>query len=222
MRRPRTKTAAQLSVRAEAQEPLPDRGSAQTLERHVGSAVRRVRLAHRLTLAEVAKKAGISSGMLSKIENGQSSPSLDTLSGLSRALGVSLSALFQGFPTEEGGAQLVKKGQGMEVVRRGTKRGHTYHLLAADRGPRRLFEPYLVTLTDESEVFPRFEHPGVEFIHILEGRIQYRHGKHTYPMGPGDSITFRGEVPHGPDRLLRLPIRMLSIIIYGDSDTAES
>jgi hypothetical protein len=41
-------------------------------------------------------------------------------------------------------------------------------------------------------------------------------------MGPGDSITFRGEVPHGPDRLLRLPIRMLSIIIYGASDTAES
>jgi len=222
MRRPRTNTAAKLSVRAETREPLPDRGSAQTLERHVGNAVRRARLAHRLTLAEVAKKAGISGGMLSKIENGQSSPSLDTLSGLSRALGVSLSALFQGFPTAEGGAQLVKKGQGMEVVRRGTKRGHTYHLLAADRGPRRLFEPYLVTLTDESEVFPRFEHPGVEFIHILDGRIEYRHGKHTYPMGPGDSITFRGEVPHGPDRLLRLPIRMLSIIIYGASDTAES
>ncbi len=30
----------------------------------------------------------------------------------------------------------------MEVVRRGTKRGHTYHLLAAQRGPVKVFEPY--------------------------------------------------------------------------------
>lgn len=186
------------------------------LERHIGAALRRSRLAQNLVIAEVAKLAKISGGMLSKLENGQSAASLDTLVNLSRALGVSLGTLFQGFPPEEGGAQLVKHGQGMEVVRRGTRKGHTYHLLAADRGPRRLFEPFLVTLTDKSEVFPRFEHPGVEFLHILEGRIQYRHGKNTYMMGPGDSLTLRGEVPHGPERLIRLPIRMLSIIIYGD------
>ncbi|MGQ0656439.1 MAG: helix-turn-helix domain-containing protein [Betaproteobacteria bacterium] len=190
----------------------------QQLQRHLGSALRRTRLAQNLVIAEVAKLAGISSGMLSKLENGQSAASLETLAALSRALGVSLGTLFQGYPPEEGGAQLVKKGQGMEVVRRGTRKGHTYHLLAAERGPRRLFEPFLVTLTDKSEVFPRFEHPGTEFLHILEGRIEYRHGKHTYLMGPGDSLTLRGEVPHGPERLIRLPIRMLSIIMYGEGE----
>ena len=188
----------------------------RSLERHIGSALRRTRLAQNLVIAEVAKLARISSGMLSKLENGQSAASLETLVSLSRALGVSMSTLFQGYPPEEGGAQLVKGGQGMEVVRRGTRKGHTYHLLAADRGPRRLFEPFLVTLTDESEVFPRFEHPGTEFLHILEGLIEYRHGRNTYMMGPGDSLTLRGEVPHGPERLIRLPIRMLSIIMYGD------
>lgn len=191
---------------------------ATTLEHHIGAGVRRIRLAQRLTIAEVAKKANISSGMLSKLENGQSSASLDTLANLAGALGISLSTLFQGFPTEEGGAQMVKKGRGMEVVRRGTKRGHTYHLLAAERGPRRVFEPFLVTLTDKSEVFQRFKHPGTEFLHILEGRIEYRHGTQTYMLGPGDSLTFRGDVPHGPERLVRLPIRMLSIIIYGAGD----
>src|SRR2546427_5160349 len=188
----------------------------RSLERHIGSALRRTRLAQNLVIAEVAKLAKISGGMLSKLENGQSAASLETLVSLSRALGVSMSTLFQGYPPQEGGAQLVKGGQGMEVVRRGTRKGHTYHLLAADRGPRRLFEPFLVTLTDKSEVFPRFEHPGTEFLHILEGRIEYRHGKNTYMIGPGDSLTLRGEVPHGPERLIRLPIRMLSIIMYGD------
>jgi mannose-6-phosphate isomerase-like protein (cupin superfamily)/DNA-binding XRE family transcriptional regulator len=196
--------------------PNPD--ESRQLERHIGAALRRTRLAQNLVIAEVAKLAGISSGMLSKLENGQSAASLDTLVNLSRALGVSLGTLFQGFPAEEGGAQLVKQGQGMEVVRRGTRKGHTYHLLAAERGPRRLFEPFLVTLTDKSEVFPRFEHPGTEFLYVLEGRIEYRHGKQTYSMGPGDSLTLRGEVPHGPERLIRLPIRLLSIIMYGEGE----
>lgn len=194
----------------------PKRDGVRDLERHIGAALRRTRLAQNLVIAEVAKLANISSGMLSKLENGQSAASLETLASLSRALGVSLGTLFQGYPPQEGGAQLVKRGLGMEVVRRGTRKGHTYHLLAADRGPRRLFEPFLVTLTDKSEVFPRFEHPGVEFLHILEGRIEYRHGKNLYEVGPGDSLTFRGDVPHGPERLVKLPIRMLSIIVYGD------
>src|SRR5262245_34180728 len=195
---------------------VPKGDDPRELERHIGAALRRTRLAQNLVIAEVAKVAKISSGMLSKLENGQSAASLETLASLSRALGVSLGTLFQGYPPEEGGAQLVKRGHGMEVVRRGTRKGHTYHLLAADRGPRRLFEPFLVALTDKSEVFPRFEHPGVEFLHILEGRIEYRHGKNLYEVGPGDSLTFRGDVPHGPERLVKLPIRMLSIIVYGE------
>jgi quercetin dioxygenase-like cupin family protein len=104
------------------------------------------------------------------------------------------------------------------VLRRGTRRGHTYHLLASDRGPRKSFEPFLVTLTDKSELFPEFEHAGQEFIHILEGSLRYRHGPETYLLKPGDTLTFRGDVPHGPVKLLKTPIRMLSVIVYSGSD----
>lgn len=199
----------------------PKRGNAAKLrvddvERHVGSIVHRLRLQQNLTIREIARKGNISSGMLSKIENGQTSPSLDTLVTVAEALGVTLASLFAGFSSHEGGAQHVKAGQGPEVVRRGTKRGHTYHLLAIERGPRRVFEPFLVTLTNKSEVFPGFEHPGIEFIYLLRGRLRYRHGKSSYLLSPGDSLTFRGNVPHGPETLLTLPIKMLAIIIYDD------
>ncbi len=178
--------------------------------------IRELRQRDHLTIAEVATQAGISRGMLSKIETAQASASLDTLARIADALGVSMAHLFRHYNTPKGGAQLVKAGEGMEVVRRGTKRGHTYHLLAYDQGPRKTFEPFLVTMDDASEVFPTFEHPGTEFIHILEGRIEYRHGQQTYALGPGDSLTFRGDVPHGPETLIETPIRMLSIIVYGD------
>ena len=182
----------------------------------LGRVVRRLRDEHSLTLADVARRADISPAMLSRLETGQTSPSLETIVSLAAALGVRPSLLLRSLGDTDETAQHVRAGHGMEVLRRGTKRGHTYHLLAAQRGPRKTFEPFLVTLTDKSESFPGFEHPGTEFIFVLSGRIAYRHGRHTYQLEPGDSLTFRGDVPHGPERLTKVPIRMLSIIMYAD------
>lgn len=184
------------------------------LERYIGNTIRELRQKHGLTIAEVAEQVGISRGMLSKIENAQTATSLETLAKLASALGVSLATLFRNYNIPAGSAQLVKRGEGMEVVRRGTKRGHTYHLLAYDQGPTKLFEPFLITMDDASEVFPTFEHPGTEFIYMLEGAIEYRHGQSTYRLEPGDSLTFRGDIPHGPEKLITLPIRFLAIIYY--------
>ena len=188
--------------------------AAGTLERYLGNAIRDLRQRHGLTIADVADRAGISRGMLSKIENAQTATSLDALHRLAQALGVSLSTLFRNYDVPEGSAQLVKKGEGMEVVRRGTKRGHTYHLLAHEQGPTKLFEPFLITIDSPDATFPVFEHPGTEFLYMLEGRMEYRHGQHTYLLTPGDALSFRGEVPHGPEKLIELPIRFLATIVY--------
>ena len=184
----------------------------------LGRTARRLREGQNLTLADVARRANISSAMLSRLETGRVSPSLETIVALSQALGVTASALMQRVGVEDGGAQLIRAGEGLETVRSGTRRGHTYQLLAAQRGPRKVFEPFLVTLNDRSEVFPGFQHPGIEFLHVLTGSLHYRHGRHTYVMRPGDTLTFRGDVAHGPERLEKVPIRMLSIIIYQSTE----
>src|SRR3954463_1410422 len=189
--------------------------AAASLAATIGSALRNLRASQGLTLADVAARAQISPAMLSRVETGAVSPSLDTLAALASALGADLASLFKKVDTRPSDAQLVKRGEGLEVVRRGTKRGHTYHLLASDRGPRKTFEPFLVTLTNKSEIFPDFEHPGTELIHMLEGSLRYRHGSESYLLKPGDPLTFSGEIPHGPQTLIKLPIRFLSIIIYG-------
>lgn len=188
------------------------------LDRYLGNTIRQLRQEHGLTIAEISERAGISRGMLSKIENGITSASLETLEQLANALGVTISRLFRGYDIPLGGAQLVKKGQGLEVVRRGTKIGHTYHLLAYDQGPQKSFEPFLITLEEPGEEFPAFEHPGTEFLHMLEGVLEYRVGDETFVMEPGDSLTFRGEIPHRPEKMHQLPIRFLAIIHY---DTAN-
>ena len=180
----------------------------------IGRVARRIRDELGLTLANVAQQARISPGMLSRLETGRVSPSLETIVALAEVLGIRPALLLQDVGSPESGAQHTPAGQGLEVVRRGTRRGHNYQLLAAPRGPRKEFEPYFVTMTDKSEVFPGFQHPGTEFIYMLAGEMRYRHGKESYHLREGDSLTFRGDIAHGPERLIRMPIRMLSIMIY--------
>lgn len=186
------------------------------LEQHIALQVKRERVSQGLKIADVSRISGISQGMVSKIENAQVSTSLDTLSRLCDTLGMPLSKLFADFDRADGHAQLIRTGEGLEVVRRGTDKGHTYHLLSYKQGPRKLFEPFLVTMDDASEVFPSFSHPGTEFIYLLQGQIEYRHGNQVFSMGPGDSLSFDGQIPHGPERLIEVPIRMLSVITYAD------
>jgi len=189
-------------------------GATASLEESVGAAIKEQRQRHGLTIAQVSEQASISRGMLSKIENGQTSAGMDTLARIARALGVSMSMLFSKYDVTASSAQHIKKGMGMEVVRRGTKNGHTYHLLAYDQGPVKLFEPFLITMNDDSERYPTFQHPGTEFLYMLEGKIEYRCGQETYLLEPGDSLTFQGEVPHGPEKLVKYPIKFLSFIVY--------
>lgn len=185
------------------------------LEVAIGREVRAFRTKLGITVADLAAAASLSLGMLSKIENGLTSPSLTTLKQLSSALGVPVTALFRRYE-ERRDAVFVKAGEGLVIERRGTRNGHQYQLLghAGGRSARVAVEPYMITLTAESDVFPLFQHSGIEFLYMLEGEVVYRHGTALYPMRPGDSLFFDADVPHGPEEMRTLPIRFLSVISY--------
>ena len=187
----------------------------KVLEVAIGREVRAFRKKLGITVADLAVATDISLGMLSKIENGITSPSLTTLQALSRALGVPVTAFFRRFE-EERSAVFVKAGEGLDVERRGTRAGHQYNLLGYIGGGTTgvVVEPYLITLTADSDVFPTFQHEGMEFLYMLEGEVVYRHGDQLFPMQPGDSLFFDADAPHGPEVLVKLPSRYLSIISY--------
>jgi DNA-binding XRE family transcriptional regulator len=190
------------------------------LEVAIGREVREFRKQLEMTVTELAKAAGLSAGMLSKIENGITSPSLATLQALSTALQVPVTSFFRRFE-ETREATFVKSGQGLVIERRGTRAGHQYQLLGHSTGKRLTVEPYMITLTEKSDVFPLFQHAGVEFLFMLEGKVGYRHGDKTYRLEPGDSLFFDSDAPHGPDELIELPARYLSIICYLREGEAE-
>ena len=189
--------------------------SERNLEAAIGREVRAFRRQQNLTVADLAQITGLSIGMLSKIENGITSPSLTTLQVLAHAFSVPVTAFFKSYE-ERREVQHVKVGDHVEIERRGTRAGHQYNLLGhiGSNSSGVVVEPYLITLTTESDTFPTFQHEGLELLYMLEGEVTYRHGDQLFHLRPGDSLFFDADARHGPEVLNLLPARYLSVICY--------
>lgn len=200
-----------------ADEPHVSRSPAgleRELGLHIAERLREYRQQLGMSGSQLAEASGLSKGMLSKLENGQVSPSLASLVRLSEALQVPVTAFFRGLD-EERDVLHVKAGQGMDISHRGSRAGHRYQLLGSMRGPNKRMEPVLVTLLERTEVFPLYQHSGTELLYVLSGTLDYAVGSAEYTLEAGDALQFDGDVPHGPRRLIALPTQFLSIKAYG-------
>lgn len=184
-----------------------------TLEISIGRKIRALRQKLQLTGADLAAEAGISPGMLSKIENGGISPSLSTLQSLARVLNAPMTSFFVDFE-EQRDCSFVKSGKGLPIERRGTKAGHHYELIGHSIAGEIVLEPYLITLSADAEPYTLFQHEGVELIYMLTGKVSYRHADKSYLLEPGDALFFDCGAPHGPEELIDTPTTYLSIITY--------
>jgi transcriptional regulator with XRE-family HTH domain len=171
------------------------------------------------TLSQLAGRSGVSKAMLSKIENAQTTPTLTTLTRLSSALSVPVTAFFRGLD-EEHDLLHVKAGQGLEIQHRGSSAGQRYQLLGRMRFPHDRLEPTLITIESDDEHFPLYQHGGSEFLFMLSGTLEYAYAGRTVLLETGDALQFLGEVPHGPVRAVELPVQLLSLKVVASGATS--
>lgn len=109
-----------------------------------------------------------------------------------------------------------KAGEGVKTDRNGTHAGHQYNLLGhlESNSNGAIVEPYLIELTAKSDTLEAFQHAGIETIYMLEDAVDYRHGSEVYFLTAGDTLFFDADAPHGPEKLVTLPAKYLSIISY--------
>lgn len=184
------------------------------LELAIGQEVRAIRVKLGMTASELARATHLSLGMLSKIENGVTSASLTTLQRLAMGLGVQVGALFRRFD-ETREAVYVRSGRGL-IERYPRRAGQQCQPLGYPDGLGSSVEPHLITLTEKAQEFPVFKHSGYEFLYMLQGEVLYRHSDQVYRMRPGDSLYFHAAAVHGPQELVKLPIRALAVIGSGN------
>lgn len=209
---PRTSASARRTRKGKLKAATPNRRDNQ-LESALGQVVREFRKRAGLGISEIAQRARLSPGMVSKIENGAISPSLASIRALSRALQVPVTSLFREFD-EVTDATFVRAGEGMLVNRSGLGIDHEYRVLGQTSAKGIAVEPCLMSYTNSSEVLPFLHRTGTQFIYVLEGQLRYRHGNRTYLMSKGDSLLFQADVPHGPERLIRTPVRYITVLCF--------
>lgn len=181
------------------------------LDALVGLSVKSERSVAGLTLAELSAKSGVSTPMISKIERGQVSASLSTLSALAQAIGVPIINFFAE-TVEMGEVSYVRAGEGVNVRRAGSTYGHSYKQLGRIEADRVEFETYLITLEGPVTGTPIFQHPGIELLHFLDGELTYRVGETTYDLRAGDTLSFEAVMPHGPVRMDTPKVSFLTVI----------
>ena len=217
----RAKTEADAPVEAVIEQLTTVSGAPSSdpraLEKALGLRIRQLRRQQDLSVVDLAAAAGLSTGMLSKIENGQISASLTSIHSLAQALSAPISSLFA-LAEERQDCSFVAAGEGVKIDRRGTKSGHVYQLLGHLMRGDLVIEPYLITLSDGASPYTSFSHAGTELIHMLEGTLSYRHGDRRYDLAPGDTLLFDSQA----QQILSVTDAIAERVRKNDADTLTS
>jgi len=98
---------------------------------NIGLNIRQARRKRELTLSDIARHTGLSKGLLSKIENFRTLPSMPVLSAIARSLNLKLENLVKGIGVEEKTAGQYVSGAGRLPFKREKSRGFHYAALIA-------------------------------------------------------------------------------------------
>src|SRR5919112_6100566 len=159
---------------------------------NVGTALRSVRKARALSLADVAEATGISASFLSLVENDRSDITIGRLVRLLDFYGISITDLLP--PSAAGGYPEVVQPPERKLVRSPAE-GIAVYLLTPDT--RHVMMPLLVEFDAGAGLAEPGRHAGEEFVLVLEGTLRLElEGAEARTLGPGDSAYYPAERPH--------------------------
>jgi len=163
----------------------------------IGSTLRDLRETRKLTARQLSANSNVSAAMISRIENGQVSPSISTLNALAKALEVPLVSLFRETGSAHADLTHVKQGEGLKSTRLIDEHSHEFINLAFHSRRDIQFEARMVTLVRQDAKPPRYIGHGVVFVHVIEGEAVYKYGQRRLNLNIGDSLSLDAELSHG-------------------------
>ncbi len=165
--------------------------SREAISTGVGTRLRQLREARKVSMRTLAQMSGLSANALSMIERGKTSPSVSTLYRLAGALNVPVTDFF-GPETSRKDVVFLK---GEERSRLPFMRG-LWEGLGGEQFSGRMM-PFMLTLEDGASSGPNtVAHSGHEFVYCLRGQIEYQIENQVYALEAGDSLLFLAQLRH--------------------------
>lgn len=187
--------------------------------REVGRRLRSARVGAGLTLADVAGRAGVSEGFLSKLERGHSNASIASLLQLTDVVGLGLDELFGGGARPARTRVSIHRGKApefQEVV----ATGYLWRSLGGGAPLDRL-EVFHLVFPAKARMEAMVSHPGQEHCYVLSGEVRFLVGADQHRLKAGDSIFVDSQQPHRAENAGRGKAHML-MAVTKSSETADA
>ncbi len=177
----------------------------------IAQKIKQVRLQNSLTIQEVAQRANVSKGLLSKIENSRTIPSLPVFVGIIQALDISLKEFFEEMILMNGKDYLVVRKQDYKTVTKEDRHGFHYQHIVSQTIPACTIETVLLTI-DAKNSSKATVTDGYEFKYIISGSCDYNISNEVVTLEEGDSIYFDASKPHFP--INKLKTKTVMLVVY--------
>ena len=163
----------------------------------IGPKIRSIRLKRKMGLVELGRHTGLSPALLSKIERGRLFPTLPTLLRIALVFGVGLEFFFAG-ARDKPLVAVTKKDQRVDLPERPGMREAAYRFASLDypATERRFNSYYAEFLPVAREKLRPHDHPGVEFIYVIQGILSVHMNDEEHALEAGDAIYFDATAPH--------------------------
>ena len=163
----------------------------------IAQKIRAARLKKNLTIQQVAHRSNVSKGLLSKIENTRTIPSLPVFVSLIHSLDLSLKEFFEDMVLMNGKDYVLIKKDDYKLMTREGRPGFTYFHILSQNITNCTMEITLLTLEPGAKGDPTTT-DGYEFKYVLQGKCDYYINNDSVQLSEGDSIYFDASKPHLP------------------------
>jgi transcriptional regulator with XRE-family HTH domain len=196
-------------------------------EKRIGERIRRLRLKRSMGLVELGRHAGLSASFLSQLETGRVVPTLRNLARIAMVFGRDLSYFFE--PEPHPLFRVHRRAERVRLPQSGVDDPTYYFESLAYMVPDRQLDPYyaeFVPSKKASDIRPHV-HPGYEFLYLLQGELEIRHGERVHTMAAGDSAYFDAGTAHayrcaGPTPAVALIVTMHQMMPHGGASLRPS
>ncbi len=179
----------------------------------IGAKLRSLRLRKSMGLLELSKHTGLSPALLSKLERDLMHPTLPTLLRISMVFSVDLDYFFTSEPKPV--LSIVRKGERLRFPNAPEPAKAAYYFESLDfPTSKRVLNSYVADFEpiDEADVRTH-EHPGIELLYVLSGKLAMHVGDDRWELSEGDAIYFDSTAPHSYRRVSAKRTRALVVTV---------
>ena len=164
----------------------------------IGKRLKEIRKEQKKTISDIACLADVSNGLISRVENGRTIPSLPVLFNLIKALEIDVTDFFLGMPQGHGSRYILCREKDYNTIEKEDEaEGFHYRHIFSKQLSSLGFEAVILTVSPNSKR-QKVVTEAFEFKYIISGSCSYIIGEEEVYLNAGDSLFFDGRIPHVP------------------------